>query len=81
MTRGFITIATGSDLYFRLAKNLLLSYRLFCDAPMPFAILCDRENEYTALFDQAILFQKKRTPLFRQVRAFEAFPLRRNHLR
>lgn len=58
MTRGFITIATGSDLYFQLAKNLLFSYKLFCDAPMPFAILCDKENEYTALFDEVILFQK-----------------------
>lgn len=58
MTRGFITIATGSEMYFQLAKNLLLSYKLFCDSPVPFAILCDKENEYTALFDKAILFQK-----------------------
>lgn len=64
MTRGFITIATGDDLYFRLAKNLLLSYRLFCEDPMPFAIACDRENEYTALFDKAILFEKTEHPYF-----------------
>lgn len=64
MTRGFITIATGSDTYFQLAKNLLLSYRLFCDDPMPFAILCDKENECTALFDKVILFQKNEHAYF-----------------
>lgn len=64
MTRGFITIATGADLYFQLARNLLLSYKLFCDAPMPFAILCDKENECTALFDKVILFQKTGHPYF-----------------
>ncbi len=64
MTRGFITIATGDDLYFQLAKNLLLSYKLFCDTPMPFAIMCDRENEYTALFDEVILFHKTEHPYF-----------------
>ena len=57
MTRGFITIATGRDKYYEMAKNLVLSYRLYCDAPVPFAILCDKENEYTQAFDQVILFQ------------------------
>lgn len=57
MTRGFITLATGSEKYYKLARNMLLSYRLFCPNPMPFAIMCDRENEYTALFDQVILLE------------------------
>lgn len=61
MTRGFITIATGKDLYYQLARNLILSYRLFCETPFPFAILCDRENECTALFDKVILFEKRNT--------------------
>ena len=47
MTRGFITIATGRDKYYEMAKNLVLSYRLFCDNPLPFAIMCDKEYEYT----------------------------------
>ncbi|MGM9660074.1 MAG: hypothetical protein ACI3WQ_05710 [Faecousia sp.] len=64
MTRGFITIATGAEMYYQLAKNLLLSYKLFCDSPYPLAILCDQENEYTALFDQVILFQPGRHPYF-----------------
>ena len=64
MTRGFITIATGKEMYFQFAKNLLLSYKLYCDTPLPFAIMCDRENEYTALFDDVVLFQKTEHPYF-----------------
>ena len=58
MTRGFITIATGKEMYFQFAKNLLQSYKLYCDTPYPFAILCDQENEHTALFDDVVLFEK-----------------------
>lgn len=59
-TRGFVTVATGSDHYYRLAANLLKSYRLFAKNPLPFAILCDRENEHTALFDHVILLENPR---------------------
>lgn len=55
MTRGFVTIATGKALYYELAKNLLLSYQLYCDNPYPFAIICDQENEITKLFDNVVL--------------------------
>ncbi len=58
MTRGFITIAAGQERYYELAENLLHSYKLNCNTPMPFAILCDRENAHTALFDQVILLEK-----------------------
>ena len=64
MTRGFITIATGGDWYYQLAENLLLSYRLFSEKPMPFAILCDRENEHTKRFDQTIVFTPTGKPFF-----------------
>lgn len=57
MTRGFITLATGSEMYYTFAKNLLLSYKLFCDKPFPFAIMCDRENEITAMFDDVVLLE------------------------
>ena len=56
MTNGFITIATGKEEYYALARNLLRSYRYFCPNPLPFAILADRENEYTAEFDDVIIF-------------------------
>lgn len=55
MTRGFVTIATGNAFYYELAKNLLMSYKLYTTAPYPFGILCDQENEYTALFDDVVL--------------------------
>ena len=55
-SRGFITVASGKDEYYQLAANLVQSYRLFCGESLPFAILCDRENEATALFDDVILF-------------------------
>lgn len=56
MTKGFITIATGREEYYRLARNLLHSYHRFCAEPLPFAILADRENEYTREFDDVIIF-------------------------
>lgn len=57
-SRGFVTVATGSDHYYWLAANLLKSYKLFAKKPLPFALLCDRENEYTALFDDVIILEK-----------------------
>ena len=56
MTKGFITIATGKEEYYQLAWNLLRSYRHFSSNPLPFAILTDRENVYTASFDDVLVF-------------------------
>ncbi len=55
MTKGFVTIATGKKQYFDIAKNLLLSYRLFAKEPLPFALITDKANDVTALFDDVIL--------------------------
>lgn len=55
-TKGFITLATGKEEYYILAKNLLQSYRHFSKEPLPFAILADRENQYTKDFDDVVLF-------------------------
>lgn len=57
MTRGFVTIATGQERYFNLARNLLYSYRQFASVKYPFAIICDKENEYTVEFDDVILMK------------------------
>ena len=54
INRGFFTIATGDEKYYKFANNLLQSYRLRNDK-YPFAILCDRENKYTKGFDQVVL--------------------------
>ena len=55
--KGFITIATGKEEYYELAVNLLHTYRLFCNDPLPFAILSDRENKYTEEFDDVIILE------------------------
>lgn len=60
MTHGFITIATGDEQYYKMAVNLLHSYRYFCKEPLPFAILADQENRYTAEFDDVRVFQNAR---------------------
>lgn len=55
VTRGFITIATGKEQYYRIAANLVTSYRMFCPDPLPFAVITEEENQYTALFDDVIV--------------------------
>ena len=54
-TRGFVTIATGSEVYYKIAVNLLNSYRLATKDPMPFAIMSDQKNKCTDLFDDVII--------------------------
>lgn len=58
MERGFVTMATGDISYFEVARNLLLSYRWFSRDPLPFAIICDRENEITAMFDRVVMIDR-----------------------
>ncbi len=54
MTRGFVTLATGSDKYYEMAVNMLRSFR-YHNPDSRFAILCDKENEYTAEFDDVVV--------------------------
>ena len=56
-SRGFVTIATGNERYYRMAVALLHSYRLHARDNTPFAILCDRENEYTREFDTVVVME------------------------
>lgn len=60
-TKGFITVATGSEEYYRLAHNLLHSYHWFCSEKLPFAVLTDQKNKWTEEFDDVILFRNKAT--------------------
>lgn len=55
--RGFVTLAVGDEKYYRLAANLLKSYRYHTNSTVPFAIIADRENEYTKLFDKTIILE------------------------
>lgn len=71
--RGFVTIATGSELYYRIAYNLLCSYRLNAGA-YPFAIICDREDKYTSAFDKTVLIEKPSNSYMDKLRLFEYLP-------
>lgn len=53
--KGFFTIACGKDEYYQMASNLLKSYKLHNADGAPFAILCDKENEYTKEFDKVVI--------------------------
>lgn len=55
MRRGFVTVATGDERYYRLAANLLLSYKKRGKGEYLFVLICDRENLYSAMFDQVVV--------------------------
>lgn len=57
MTRGFITLATGNIKYFKMALNMLKSFRIH-NPNAPFAILCDQHNQYTEQFDDVIILEQ-----------------------
>ena len=72
--RGFVTIATGRDEYYILAHNLLRSYHFHSRSPMPFAIICDRENEYTSGFDTVIVMDHPQCNAFDKLRLLDLAP-------
>ncbi len=71
--RGFVTIATGKDHYYRIAKNLLDSYRLNA-GQYPFAVICDRENKYTEAFDKLVLINDPSNSYMDKLRLFDCLP-------
>ena len=72
-SRGFVTIATGKEHYYRIASNLLCSYRLHA-GKLPFAIICDRENRYTAQFDKVVLMEDPTNSYMDKLRLFDCLP-------
>ena len=72
--RGFITVATGSERYFILAYNLLLSYRYHSKSPMPFAILCDRRNAWTEAFDHVVIIENPACSYYDKLRILDLSP-------
>lgn len=50
-------MATGNIIYYKMAANLLASFRIH-NPGVPFAIICDRKNKYTELFDDVIVLEK-----------------------
>lgn len=57
MTRGFVTIATGSEKYYKMARNLLRSYRLCCKQQVKFAVITDKPSKWTKEFDDVIILE------------------------
>ena len=74
LTKGFITIATGKEQYYKIARNLLRSYRYTTESPLPFAILCEEENEYTKEFDVVRVYPKATRSYLDKVEMFELLP-------
>lgn len=72
--RGFVTIATGSLHYYKLASNLLHSYRRNGGGAWPFAIIAEEENEYTKAFDQLVLMPNPTHSYMDKLRLFECLP-------
>lgn len=71
---GFFTVATGDEQYYRIAENLLHSYRYFSKDPLPFAILADRENAYTKDFDRVILLEHPTNSYLDKLALFDYLP-------
>ena len=72
--RGFVTIATGHERYYALARNLLRTYRCFTNEAVPFAIIADRENEYTAEFDRVIVISDASNSYNDKLKLFRDLP-------
>lgn len=73
-TKGFVTIATGKEQYYEIARNLLHSYRFTTKEPLPFAILCDAENEYTKEFDDVRIYPNPTRSYLDKLEMFDYLP-------
>ena len=71
---GFFTVASGEEHYYKIAMNLLRSYRHFTKNPLPFAILADRENEYTREFDRTILLDSPTNSYLDKLALYDCLP-------
>lgn len=74
LTKGFITVATGKEQYYEIARNLLLSYRFTSQNALPFALLCDEENEYTKEFDDVRVFPNPTCSYLDKLNMFDLLP-------
>jgi len=72
--KGFVTIATGIERYYILAHNLLLSYRYHSKYPVPFAIICDKHNEWTEDFDDVVIIDNPAFSYIDKLRILDLSP-------
>lgn len=77
--KGFVTLAVGHEYYYQLAVNLLNSYKKFAtDFRLPFAIFADRENQYTAQFDDIIILSSPSKSYMDKLQMLETPPYHEN---
>ena len=74
VTKGFFTIATGDEHYYRIAANLVQSYKQHSSSSVPFTLIADRENEYTKEFDQVILLSQPKNNYLDKLEVFDHLP-------
>lgn len=73
-SRGFVTIATGDIHYYLLAEALLHSYRRNGGGAWPFAVIAEKENEYTRDFDRVVLMPNPSHSYMDKLRLFDCLP-------
>ena len=74
MTKGFITVATGNEIYYKMAVNLLHSYKYCSSSPLPFAIIADEHNEFTKEFDDVCIFNEAKCNYLDKLEMYEYLP-------
>ncbi|MBQ7300533.1 MAG: hypothetical protein IJW77_11930 [Clostridia bacterium] len=74
VTKGFLTIATGDEHYYRIAANLVRSYKQQSNPSVPFTLLADRDNEYTKEFDQVIILPHPKNNYLDKLEVFKYLP-------
>ena len=74
MTKGFITVATGKEMYYKMAVNLLHSYRYCSSSPLPFAIIADEHNEFTKEFDDVCILNEAKCNYLDKLEMYELLP-------
>lgn len=76
-SRGFVTLATGHEKYYKAAANMLESYR-YQNCKTRFGIICDRENEYTKHFDDVFVLKECNFDYRDKFELFKMCPYDRN---
>ena len=74
MTKGFITVATGNEMYYKMAVNLLHSYKYCSSSPLPFAIIAEEHNEFTKEFDDVCIFNKAKCNYLDKLEMYDYLP-------
>ena len=76
-SKGFVTLASGNEKYYKAAANMLKSYR-YQNCKSRFGIICDRENEYTKEFDDVFILNDSKFDYRDKFELFNICPYERN---